>query len=890
MTALKPGEARSEFRRDAAFFQFATVAGSVWNDLHVNGMQETDETGLPGVQVHLLDSAGRTIRAVLTDRQGGYVLDGLTPGTEYRVQISSPENTQIIPAADLSADALAVDSLFGTTEVFRAISDRTVRVSAGLIGRSTTTVLRGLAWSDVDGDGLQDHGETGHAAIKVSLLDIDGSPVADAETDDRGGYEFVELRPGGYSLRFDLPDGTTLSPMNQGTDDQRDSDANRFSRLSPVVPVVIGQVQSSIDVGIYVGPLSPSVQDSLRITEVGFTGHGNAEFVEVKNIGSAPIDLTGVQFTRGIRFDFSQSETKSLFPGEHAIVIGNRDTLVHRFDLDAINVAGQYIGDLNRQEKITMIDRDREELLSFRYDDDWFIIMDDEFQPWTLTTVNERDAVSAWDRRGNWRPSSILAGTPGSDDPKVMPDPGAVVINEVLTKSSDGFNDLIELHNTTDTDINIGYWYLGDSGQQNEVEPIATRTRYRIAPGTILPAQGYLVFSREQHFGNNEDPGLNYPFGLSSYGEAVHLIAADKYGNMMGYSDSVSFPSADVDMSFGRHVLSDGTAIFTVMSGPSFGAQNPAPAVGPLVIDAIFYDTPEQGDEFVRLYNPTDQDVLLNGEQGNWVLCGGVEFEFTDEAVVPARGYLIVAAIEPAVFREKYGVPASLPVFGPFEGALENGGEAVVLLRPAAENRQLLVDRVTYDDQPPWPVNSATRGSALLRVSQTAVGEEPSNWVYSGPASGNTSSDGLFRRQFANTAAASGYGHDLIGQYVMQANPGDANGDGIFTSSDLVQAFQSGQYEDSIAKNSTWSHGDWNGDRESTTDDILLAFQLTPYEPALPYDVDTDGLVTPLDLLLIINALNGDPAGEIDSSRTDTNGDGELTPLDALLVVNYLNR
>ena len=42
--------------------------------------------------------------------------------------------------------------------------------------------------------------------------------------------------------------------------------------------------------------------------------------VEVKNIGSEPLDLTGVRFTKGVRFDFTGSDVTVLFPGEYAII------------------------------------------------------------------------------------------------------------------------------------------------------------------------------------------------------------------------------------------------------------------------------------------------------------------------------------------------------------------------------------------------------------------------------------------------------------------------------------------------------------------------------------------------------------------------------------------
>ena len=54
---------------------------------------------------------------------------------------------------------------------------------------------------------------------------------------------------------------------------------------------------------------------------------------------------------------------------------------------------------------------------------------------------------------------------------------------------------------------------------------------------------------------------------------------------------------------------------------------------------------------------------------------------------------------------------------------------------------------------------------------------------------------------------------------------GDANLDGEFNSSDLVDIFTAGQYEDDIEMNSTWATGDWNGDGDFDTGDLVVAFQ-----------------------------------------------------------------
>ena len=54
---------------------------------------------------------------------------------------------------------------------------------------------------------------------------------------------------------------------------------------------------------------------------------------------------------------------------------------------------------------------------------------------------------------------------------------------------------------------------------------------------------------------------------------------------------------------------------------------------------------------------------------------------------------------------------------------------------------------------------------------------------------------------------------------------GDANLDGEFNTGDLVAVFQAGEYEDELAKNSSWATGDWYGDAEFDTGDLVLAFQ-----------------------------------------------------------------
>ncbi len=62
--------------------------------------------------------------------------------------------------------------------------------------------------------------------------------------------------------------------------------------------------------------------------------------------------------------------------------------------------------------------------------------------------------------------------------------------------------------------------------------------------------------------------------------------------------------------------------------------------------------------------------------------------------------------------------------------------------------------------------------------------------------------------------------------------------------------------------------------------------RLDDYEPV---DANRDGIVSPLDALLIINELNSSDINRDFDARLDVNGDASLSPLDALLVINRRN-
>jgi hypothetical protein len=85
-------------------------------------------------------------------------------------------------------------------------------------------------------------------------------------------------------------------------------------------------------------------------------------------------------------------------------------------------------------------------------------------------------------------------------------------------------------------------------------------------------------------------------------------------------------------------------------------------------------------------------------------------------------------------------------------------------------------------------------------------------------------------------------------------------------------------------------------------DDGSSTLDVTDFEswlsPTHPCDVNVDGEVTPLDVLLLINDINANGsrplpipyvAPDYPPPFLDPSGDGELSPLDVLTVINYIN-
>jgi len=493
------------------------------------------------------------------------------------------------------------------------------------------------------------------------------------------------------------------------------------------------------------------VKENLRITEIMYNPtDANEEFIELQNIGAEPINLNLVSFTNGIDFTFDDI---TLALGEYIVVVRNKEVFEARYGTD-INIAGQYSGSLNiTGERIELQDAIGKTIHNFRFRDGWRSITDGDGFSLTLIDAANPD-INSWDQKDSWRPSVFVGGSPGSDDSSILPEPSAVVINEVLAHSHGGAPDWIELYNTTDTTIDIGGWFLSDSNDNF--------FKYEIASGTSIGPKDYLVLYEDLNFGNESDPGCREPFALSENGERLYLSAAYD-GVLAGYRSTEDFGASQTDISFGRYYkASTNNYNFVAMEENTPGSANAYPKVGPIVISEIMYnpDWPQSGSytndqyEYIKLRNISTEPVTLFDYDENepWKFTNGIDFTFPTDVpvIIEAGGYILIVK-KPEAFSWRYpDVPANI-IFGPYDGRLNNAGESLELGMPGdVDNMGVLqyirIDRVNYSDgsHPEnypggidlWPTEADGNGMALKRKVLTDYGNDPDNWLASNPLQG----------------------------------------------------------------------------------------------------------------------------------------------------------
>lgn len=144
------------------------------------------------------------------------------------------------------------------------------------------------------------------------------------------------------------------------------------------------------------------------------------EFIEIMNIGSAPVDLGDAAFVlipigdhlEGVEFSFALGTL--IAPGERLVIAANSAAFAARYP--GVIISGDYSGRLsNTGEWITLVDADANVIDSFRYND---------LSPWPVTADGAGPSLIRVapgtdpdpSLPASWSASPVIGGSPGSPD------------------------------------------------------------------------------------------------------------------------------------------------------------------------------------------------------------------------------------------------------------------------------------------------------------------------------------------------------------------------------------------------------------------------------------------------------------------------------------------
>jgi hypothetical protein len=275
--------------------------------------------------------------------------------------------------------------------------------------------------------------------------------------------------------------------------------------------VLSGATWSALNEASFFVDAIPADSANLVISELNYhplSDDDAVEFIELMNIGNDAIDLSGVEFIRGVTFNFDQNSTLSipvLAPKERIVLVGKSADFA--IEYPGIPVAGEFIGDLsNTGENITLLAADGSTIRDFRYNDKLPWPTSPDGTGFTIVLIapdqNPDPQLST-----SWRSSIARGGNPTTSDALLFTgEPNADL-------DSDGMTALLEYALGTDDSAHNQANNLYDlTGPQNKLTFVSQRNLS--ADDTIVALQassdlqtwvsadGLLELSKEENLGN----------------------------------------------------------------------------------------------------------------------------------------------------------------------------------------------------------------------------------------------------------------------------------------------------------------------------------------------------------------------------------------------------
>jgi hypothetical protein len=222
-------------------------------------------------------------------------------------------NVSITSPIDLRVD------VFGENGGHALLGNAANSGGEGIHGLPYAATLGDRVWEDLNGNGIQDSGETGLAGATVQLLDASGAPIAGKSvlTGATGAYSFTGLVPGSYAVQVTGPAGYSATAKDAGSNDATDSDISTTTGKSGIYTLPSGQTDSSADAGFYkTATLGDLVWLDANGNGVQNAGEAGVASVAVQLLDSQGNAIAGRSTTTDATGHYSFT---GLLPGSYAV-------------------------------------------------------------------------------------------------------------------------------------------------------------------------------------------------------------------------------------------------------------------------------------------------------------------------------------------------------------------------------------------------------------------------------------------------------------------------------------------------------------------------------------------------------------------------------------------
>jgi len=192
---------------DTGYVLLASIGDFIWLDLNGDGVQDTNEPGLAGVDVELTLPGGGT-QTVTTGPNGYYTFDDLVPG-DYTVTVI----TSTLPAGVTQS----YDPDGPNDDRHPVTISSSSQYEEADFGYQGAASIGDLVWLDSNGNANRDLSEDGIPGVVITLTMANGWVIT-TTTSAAGTYDFEGLIGGLYTVTVDantLPTGAVLTTANE---------------------------------------------------------------------------------------------------------------------------------------------------------------------------------------------------------------------------------------------------------------------------------------------------------------------------------------------------------------------------------------------------------------------------------------------------------------------------------------------------------------------------------------------------------------------------------------------------------------------------------------------------------------------------------------------------